>query len=214
MTEEKQIILGKKLQIEQAETNLRIQNKALSVTLGQFQNEEKTKNKITEILQEALRVVDKLCLQLFRGKSINFFLSNLKDFPLFSEDFDSQKNDDVLFWIIKKSLSGFERLFLLNSEKFRLLEEISNYSEQMTNMKNVFGVISDAFKNSKNALASLEPIVSKMISNEELIHYKTKMQEKTMISIFSKATRQDFKEHFDNFINNLYQIASLSVKSF
>lgn len=69
LTEEKDIIFDKKRRIEQAETDLRIQNKALSVTLGQFQNEEAAKLEITHLIRRTLQIGDKLA-HLLRQKHL------------------------------------------------------------------------------------------------------------------------------------------------
>lgn len=117
----------------------------------------------------------------------------------------------MLAWVIGRSVKGFEQLLLLNSKKFRILEELSEESEQMANMKNVFGVLSDAFLNSHTALAALTPLLLKIVSMEEIAKYKRALQDTCAGSIFTKTTRQGFNEHFQQLTNNLYQVSSLSV---
>ena len=80
----------------------------------------------------------------------------------------------------------------------------------MTNMKNIFGVLSDAFCNSGNALLSLIPILTKIVNKDQIINYKNFLQEERC-SIFSEKTKKEFNHFFSQFINNMYQISSLIV---
>ena len=114
--------------------------------------------------------------------------------------------------IVQNTISNFENLFILNSKKYKNLEELSEVSEEFDSMKNIFGVLSDAFCNSGNALKSLSPILKKIISEEEIMGYRDVLKDKNEVCIFNEKIKKDFTTYFQEFINNMYQISSLIVR--
>jgi hypothetical protein len=78
-------------------------------------------------------------------------------------------------------------------------------------MKNIFGVLSDAFMNSGQALLGLIPLLKTMVKKEKINRYREIYQDVKVNNLFSEQTLEDLIECFNQFINNTYQISSLIV---
>jgi hypothetical protein len=79
LSEEKKILLEDKAKKEDIERNLTIQNKALSVTLGQIQNEQQVHGKISKNIEKTISFVDQVISFISKESSVDLFLNNLKE---------------------------------------------------------------------------------------------------------------------------------------
>lgn len=71
------MLLEDKLKKEEVERNLAIQNKALSVTLGQIQKEQIVKNNISKNIEHTISFVDQVLAFTSKDSSVDLLLKNL-----------------------------------------------------------------------------------------------------------------------------------------
>ena len=71
------MLLDDKLKKEEVERNLAIQNKALSVTLGQIQKEQIVKNNISKNIEHTISFVDQVLAFTSKDSSVDLLLKNL-----------------------------------------------------------------------------------------------------------------------------------------
>ena len=84
----------------------------------------------------------------------------------------------------------------------------------MKNMKNIFGVLSDAFANASNALFSLLAIVNKIARRQQVEDFRTSLRNSNTESILLEKDKTEFFDFVHQFTNNTYQISSLIVVLF
>ena len=121
------------------------------------------------------------------------------------------EDEEIFVWIGSQTLEQIRELFLLNSKKYKILEDFSEEASELANMKNIFGVLSDAFSNSAYALLSLIPLLSNIIKREKILGFREIIEDIKQDRLISEQTLSDFVDFFNQFINNTYQISSLIV---